>query len=260
MFVRNWREITPWITKNHGQGIDWRMFSQIGIPEGEKNKIDPKTAVCLKTIRFLSFARLQAGGAYPAHKNVVSDQHMEEIYCFIKGRGTIRTGENCIRKVKDGDIFYTPAGQTQYLVNDSDEWIDFIAWNANVILDEIRPGVVKNWRDCNAVLWHGAGLRWRMLSKITDMPDNGSVPCQSVLNYADYCTLQGNFSCKPDALKGEEAVYYIVHGTGSIRIGNEEQVIGEGDGIYIPTDTEYQLINTGEDTIELIAFGANVGK
>jgi mannose-6-phosphate isomerase-like protein (cupin superfamily) len=257
MIVRNWREIQPWLFE--GDAEDWRIFSQIGKKEkADYMPIYNRTAVCLKTILYLSYARLHPGGAYVAHANIDEGQQSEEIYCFINGHGTVRWGENDIRKVSIGDIFYTPGGQIHHLINDGDEWIDFIAWGADVTEEEIRQGVVKNWRTSHPVLWHGWGIRWRMLDKIGNNPKDGSIPCQRVLNYADYCWLQGESSCEPHAFQGEEAIFFIISGKGVIRIGEEKEKIRNGDSIYIPPDTDYQLINDHEEPIQLYAFGANV--
>lgn len=250
MIIRNWREITPWLLPEfHGEGVDWRILSKIGTKED---------AACLKTISFVSFARLQPGGAYRAHINTSDGQQSEENYCFIKGCGTIRIGDNDIWKVRDGDICFTPGGQVHHLINDGKEWIDFLAWSADVVEEEIQRGVVKNWRDCQPTSWDGEGLRWRMLSKIGSESKHGSVPCQRELSYADYCWLQGESSCEPLVLKGEEAVYFIISGTGIMRIGKEKESIRNGDTIYIPPDTECQLVNNQEGPIELISFGADV--
>jgi mannose-6-phosphate isomerase-like protein (cupin superfamily) len=159
MIIRNWRHIEPWASpKLHGHGIDWRIFSQIGLEANDVNRVNPNTAVCLKTIRFLSFAKLQPGGSYPAHVNNVGSQQTEEIYYFITGSGIIRSGENDIRRISGGDIFYTPGGQIHALMNDGNGMMDFIAWNANVTEKEVRAGVVTNWNDCKPVLWHDKGI------------------------------------------------------------------------------------------------------
>ena len=259
MIIRNWREIAIWLLPEFdGEGLDWRLFGKVGAQETELYKIDPKTALCLRTVGFVSFARLQPQGAYRAHANTEDGQQSEEIYCFIKGHGTVRSGENEIRRVGPGDIFYTPGGGVHHLINDGDEWIDFLAWSADAVEESIRPGVVKNWQTSQPILWHGRGVRWRMLSKIGSDADDGSVPCQRELSYADWCWLQGEASCDPDVLKQEEAVYFIISGEGVMHMGTEKARIRDGDAVYIPPNTEYQLVNDQRKPMELLAFGAEM--
>ena len=49
-----------------------------------------------------------------------------------------------------------------------------------------------------------------------------------------------------------EEIYFITHGTGRMRIGDEEREVGEGDAIAIPPGTRHKLWNTGTDTLRLL--------
>ena len=49
-----------------------------------------------------------------------------------------------------------------------------------------------------------------------------------------------------------EEIYYITHGTGRIRIGDEEREVGVGDAIAIPPGALHKLWNTGVDTLRLL--------
>jgi len=50
-----------------------------------------------------------------------------------------------------------------------------------------------------------------------------------------------------------EEIFYVVAGHGRIRVGDEEEPIEAGSCIYIPTDTPHQLINTGDETLKVLA-------
>ena len=49
-----------------------------------------------------------------------------------------------------------------------------------------------------------------------------------------------------------EEIYFITHGTGRMRIGDEEREVGVGDAIAIPSGARHKLWNTGADTLRLL--------
>jgi len=146
--IKNWREAKPWmLVKVHGYGIDWRMMrkridpsatappkSKVILESGEElvSKADEeeKAIPCFRTINFFSYAQLQPGKSYEAHGHMA-----EEIYYMIKGKGTIRAfkEDNSTEdfSLRPGDVCVTPVGEKHKLINDGDEFIEFIAWGAS---------------------------------------------------------------------------------------------------------------------------------
>jgi mannose-6-phosphate isomerase-like protein (cupin superfamily) len=49
-----------------------------------------------------------------------------------------------------------------------------------------------------------------------------------------------------------EEIYYITHGAGKIRIGNETREVRAGDAIAIPPGQRHKLWNTGAETLCLL--------
>jgi mannose-6-phosphate isomerase-like protein (cupin superfamily) len=49
-----------------------------------------------------------------------------------------------------------------------------------------------------------------------------------------------------------EEIYYITHGTGWMRIGDEERAVRPGDAIAIPPGARHKLWNTGHETLRLL--------
>ncbi len=49
-----------------------------------------------------------------------------------------------------------------------------------------------------------------------------------------------------------EEIYYITHGTGRMRIGDEERAVRPGDAIAIPPGARHKLWNTGDETLRLL--------
>ena len=82
---------------------------------------------CLKSITYVSLAKLQQGLSYEPHEH---DDH-EEVYYIISGNGSIRIGDECAR-FRDGDVIYIPEKKTHSIVNDGDKVVEFLAFGGLV--------------------------------------------------------------------------------------------------------------------------------
>ena len=49
-----------------------------------------------------------------------------------------------------------------------------------------------------------------------------------------------------------EEIYFIVSGSGQMRIDNEAQDVGRGDAIAIPPGAVHQIVNTGNSDLRLL--------
>ncbi|HRX77420.1 MAG TPA: cupin domain-containing protein [Pirellulaceae bacterium] len=49
-----------------------------------------------------------------------------------------------------------------------------------------------------------------------------------------------------------EEIYYILEGTGSMRIGDELRTVGPGDAIAIPPGAIHQIENTGREVLKFL--------
>jgi mannose-6-phosphate isomerase-like protein (cupin superfamily) len=49
-----------------------------------------------------------------------------------------------------------------------------------------------------------------------------------------------------------EEIYYILEGTGRMRIGDEEQTVGPGDAIAIPPGQVHTIANPGSETLKFL--------
>jgi len=49
-----------------------------------------------------------------------------------------------------------------------------------------------------------------------------------------------------------EEIYYLTHGTGRIRIGDETREVRAGDAIAIPPGSKHKLWNTGSEPLRLL--------
>jgi mannose-6-phosphate isomerase-like protein (cupin superfamily) len=127
--------------------------------------------------------------------------------------------------------------------------------------------VKRNWRDAHPTIAHQSGLDWRLLSSATktsgDIEESGldqQYRCLKAITYVSYAKLQPRLSYQPHHHDDHEEVYYIINGTGKIKMGNEEVRLRDGDIIYIPENTTHSIINDGEEMIDFLAFGGFTGK
>ncbi len=81
---------------------------------------------CLKTITYISLAKLQPTLSYERHTH---DDH-EEVYYIIAGRGNIKIG-NEMTKFRDGDIIYIPEKTSHSITNDGEEMVEFLAFGGH---------------------------------------------------------------------------------------------------------------------------------
>jgi mannose-6-phosphate isomerase-like protein (cupin superfamily) len=73
--------------------------------------------------------------------------------------------------------------------------------------------------------------------------------------------LQPSLSYEPHEHQDHEEVYYIINGSGHIKIGDETSRFRDGDVIYIPEKTMHSITNDGSDEmVEFLAFGGFTGQ
>jgi mannose-6-phosphate isomerase-like protein (cupin superfamily) len=121
VIVRNWRSVHPTIA--HKSGLDWRLLSMDIKTHGDIDaEVDPKFQ-CLKSITYVSLAKLQPSLSYEPHEH----QDHEEIYYIINGSGHIKIGDETA-EFRDGDIIYIPEKTNHSITNDSNEMVEFLAF------------------------------------------------------------------------------------------------------------------------------------
>jgi mannose-6-phosphate isomerase-like protein (cupin superfamily) len=121
LIVRNWRNVYPTIA--HKSGLDWRLLSMDTKTHGDIDaEVDPKFQ-CLKSITYVSLAKLQPTLSYERHDH----QDHEEVYYIINGSGKIKIGDE-VAKFRDGDVIYIPENTSHSITNDGSEMVEFLAF------------------------------------------------------------------------------------------------------------------------------------
>jgi mannose-6-phosphate isomerase-like protein (cupin superfamily) len=83
--------------------------------------------------------------------------------------------------------------------------------------------------------------------------------CLKSITYVSLAKLQPSLSYEPHEHKDHEEIYYIINGSGHIKIGDEIAKFREGDVIYIPEKTSHSITNDGNEMVEFLAFGGFTG-
>ena len=120
--------------------------------------------------------------------------------------------------------------------------------------------IKTNWRDIKPTIVHDAGIDWQLLKGQSLTNTNNPLACMKGMMYVARALLQPGLAYHPHAHDDHEEVYYIIKGKGEIRIDDEINEIKEGDIIYIAVNQVHEIINSGENMIEFIAFAAEVKK
>ncbi|HEX7207215.1 MAG TPA: cupin domain-containing protein [Nitrososphaeraceae archaeon] len=121
--------------------------------------------------------------------------------------------------------------------------------------------IIRNWRDVQPTIAHQSGIDWRLLSKATKTAGDIEAdvePKYQVLKsitYVSLAKLQPSLSYEPHEHEDHEEIYFIISGTGKIKIGSEETRFRDGDIIYIPEKTTHSISNDGEEMVNFLAFG-----
>ncbi len=53
-----------------------------------------------------------------------------------------------------------------------------------------------------------------------------------------------------------EEIYFVLSGTGMMKVGDEEKEVKAGDAIWLPAGEPHRLINTGKETMQWICVAA----
>ncbi len=84
---------------------------------------------------------------------------------------------------------------------------------------------------------------------------------RAVLTYFDrfaYATLASHASTTPTTLKGEQEIFYIDTGKGTIETGIKKADLHEGVGILMPPGIDFIITNTGDEPLTMYVLAESV--
>jgi quercetin dioxygenase-like cupin family protein len=82
----------------------------------------------LHGFQFINRSRLAPGASHEPHQH---DDH-EEVFYIVGGAGAVLLGTER-HPVREGDAVYVPVGTPHGLINDSADWLDFLAIGGPII-------------------------------------------------------------------------------------------------------------------------------
>lgn len=83
----------------------------------------------------------------------------------------------------------------------------------------------------------------------------------AVLKYANrYChaTLDAGYSTVPTTLTGEQEIFYVFSGEGTITGGGKTAGLSEGICVLVPANLEFTMTNTGSEPLEMLLLAEPV--
>jgi mannose-6-phosphate isomerase-like protein (cupin superfamily) len=110
---------------------------------------------------------------------------------------------------------------------------------------------MANWKESMPQHSHGSLIERDILTAGDPMnpPRKGAV--LKYVNGFVYASLSENSSTVPTTLSGEQEVFYILSGNGTITAGNKSSDIHSGVAVLVPADLEFTMKNTGGESLTM---------
>lgn len=237
--VRNWRDQEPYV--GHISALVWTLY---------RGKDAEETSDVAQLRSMNSFVKHGLQGRQ--HSDHHHHTNIEQMYFVLRGRGQLLIGDDKA-DVQEGTAVYMPVNVPHQAFNDSDFWMEHLI--VSCPLDEIREGTpaVRDWRDVTPVITEHKAIAWPLLTREGETdPASGGVlqRMHSVTRYA----VQGRQTTDWQVAEGQETVYFILSGHGSIETEEEQQPLSEGTAAYVPPDTFHRFDNPSEGWLEYVAF------
>lgn len=80
----------------------------------------------------------------------------------------------------------------------------------------------------------------------------GASPVQAEHFALGYVTLEPNGGQVPWHNQEQEEIYFVLEGTGEMCLGDERQVIRQGEMVFIPSGVFHQLTNIGAEPLRML--------
>ena len=120
MAQRNWKDSDAKV--QDGTALTWALFMPYGTAGASYNQAPARD------FRSMEVRRLQ-----PTLRTDVAQHPYEQVYYFTAGRANVLLGEELV-PVRDGDALHIPAQVPYRLVNDSDDWVEYL-----ITCTDLRP-------------------------------------------------------------------------------------------------------------------------
>ncbi len=108
-----------------------------------------------------------------------------------------------------------------------------------------------NWKESMPKHTHGSLVERDILTKGDSLnpPVKGAV--LEYVNRFTHATLEARASTTPTTLKGEQEIFYIISGKGTITAGDKTSDIYSGIAVLMPANLEFTMKNTGDESLTM---------
>ena len=108
-----------------------------------------------------------------------------------------------------------------------------------------------NWKESMPGHTHGSLIERDILTRGDPLnpPNKGAV--LKYINRFTYATLEAHASTVPTTLKGEQEIFYILSGKGTITAGGKSANIYESISVLMPAELEFTMTNTGDEPLTM---------
>jgi len=110
---------------------------------------------------------------------------------------------------------------------------------------------IGNWQESMPQKTHGSLIERAVLTKGDPLNPPTKGAGLKYINRFTYATLDAHASTTPVTLKGEQEIFYITSGTGTITAGKKTSGLYEGICILMPANLEFSMTNTGDEPITM---------
>ncbi len=107
------------------------------------------------------------------------------------------------------------------------------------------------WKESMPVHTHGSLVERDILTKGNPLNPSTIGAVLKYINRFTHATLDKNASTIPTTLKGEQEIFYILSGKGTIKAGEKTTDLYEGIVVLMPSELEFTMINTGEEPLTM---------
>ncbi|MFC1551187.1 cupin domain-containing protein [Candidatus Latescibacterota bacterium] len=196
---------------------------------------------------------------------------VEEIWFALEGDITLLLGKQ-LRKLPVGSAYKIPPdGKTPHSnINVSDKPIKLFWFMMNVPTEEIpysqltskpydpetEPNIdmfIRSWKESMPRHTHGSLLERDILLKgngdTVNPPARGAA--LKYVNRFTHASLMAHHTTIPETLKGEQEIFYVLSGTGTISAGNVTESLSAGIAVLMPENLEFSMTNTGGEPLDM---------
>jgi mannose-6-phosphate isomerase-like protein (cupin superfamily) len=119
----------------------------------------------------------------------------------------------------------------------------------------------SSWKESTPKITHGNLIERDIFTKFQgEDPYRPTVrgAVLKILKRFTHGTLYAGKSTTPTVLKGEQEIFYVVSGKGTIKAGDKTADLHEGINVMVPPGLEFTMTNTGSESLVMYVFTEDV--